>query len=171
MKYSFALLLSLILINASYSQTKEEALRDAKITAQATLDMDFKTVLKHTYPPILKLMGGEEAATDFIKQTFENMESQGFVFEKADVQEVSEVIKEHGQYRCYSHSINVMKMGDQRITSKSYLLGIYDEDKKIWYFLEAEKLKNKALADQILPDFKTSLNIPKDDMTFEDIKD
>jgi len=168
---NLSLLILLLFITIGYSQTKEEALRDAKITAKATLDMDFKTVLKHTYPPILKLMGGEDAAVSFIKQTFESMESQGFTFEKADVQEVSDVIKEHGQYRCYSHSINVMKMGKQRITSKSYLLGIYDEDKKIWYFLEAEKLKNKALADQILPDFKTSLNIPKDEMSFEDIED
>jgi len=171
MKHSFLITLVLIVTSITYSQTKETALRDAKITAKATLDMDFKTVLKHTYPPILKLMGGEAAATNFIKQTFEGMESQGFVFEKADVQEVSEIVKEYGQYRCYSHSINVMKMGNQRITSKSYLLGIYDDDKKIWYFLEAEKLKNKALTDQILPDFKTSLEIPKDEMSFEDIED
>lgn len=157
-------------VSVSFSQTKKEALRDAKITAKATLSSDFKTVLKHTYPPIIKLMGGEEAALNLIEKAFSSMKKQGLSFEKAEVVSVSNIVKEQGQYRCFIENNNEMKMPDVKITSKSYLLGIYDETKKIWYFLEAEKLKEKSIADQILPDFKTSLEIPKDDMKMEKIK-
>jgi len=64
-----------------------------------------------------------------------------------------------------------MTMSGQRISSKTYLLGIYNEDDKLWYFLEAKQLKNKALIDQVLPDFKTRLNIPDDEMTTAPIDD
>jgi hypothetical protein len=154
-----------------FSQTKDTALRDARITSQATLDMDFKTVLKHTYPSIVDLMGGTTAAEHIIENMFKEMNDKGFVFEKADVQYVSEIVKEQNQYRCYTYSINVMKIDKQRITSKSYLLGIYDEEKEIWYFLEADKMKNKLLLDKVLPNFETNLVIPEDDISFESIED
>lgn len=170
MKKYYLILVTSLIIGTTYSQTKKSAIRDAKITAQATLNMDFKTVFKHTYPPILEFMGGSDNAIKTIEQAFSNMKSQGFVFEKADVIDVSEIVEEQEQYRCYVYGVNVMKMGNKRITSKSYLLGIYDEEKSIWYFLEAEKLKNKALTDRILPGFKTNLNIPDDEMSFDDIK-
>jgi hypothetical protein len=169
-KQFFITTILLCVFTLSFSQTKATALRDAKITSKATLDMDFKTVLKHTYPSIVDLMGGTTAAEHIIENMFKDMTSQGFVFEKAEVQGVSEIVKEQNQFRCYTHSINVMKINNQRITSTSYLLGIYDEEKQIWYFLEADKLQNKMLADKILPNFKTNLNIPKDETKMEVIE-
>ncbi|WP_299047840.1 hypothetical protein [uncultured Polaribacter sp.] len=53
-------LLSFFFSFISLSQTKEEALRDAKITADATLRSDYKTVLAYTYTPVLKVMGGKK---------------------------------------------------------------------------------------------------------------
>lgn len=41
-----------------FSQTKEDALNDAKTTSKATLEMDFETVLKHTLPKVVDMMGG-----------------------------------------------------------------------------------------------------------------
>lgn len=161
------LLVSVLTLDA---QTEETALRDAKIAAKATLEMDFKTVLKHTYPSIVEMMGGEEKAIPLLEQTFESMKSNGFKFEKAEVLSVSNIVEEQGQHRCYIEGENVMVMNDQRITSKSYLLGIYDSEKELWYFLEAQKLKDSALANQVLPNFKTSLNIPDDEMKTESIK-
>lgn len=62
-----------------------------------------------------------------------------------------------------------MKMPGMRIKSKSYLLGFYDENNKIWYFIEASKIKDKILMDKIFPEFQTSLNIPEDTMETETI--
>ena len=43
---------------------------------------------------------------------FAEMGEQGFVFEKADVQFVSDVVFEQDEYRCYTQSMNVMKMNN-----------------------------------------------------------
>ncbi|MEW4922342.1 hypothetical protein [Algibacter sp. 2305UL17-15] len=170
---SILLMLLISVSSISFAQTKEElkkfALRDAKITAEATLKKDFETVFKHTYPTIIKVMGGKEKALELLKTTFKKIEEQGLIFEKSDIISVSEVVFEDDQYRCYVESLNQIKMNNMRIKSKSYLLGIYSEDKKIWYFLEAEKLKDKAMEEMILPNFKTGLNIPKDEVTTEQI--
>ncbi|WP_299121287.1 hypothetical protein [uncultured Winogradskyella sp.] len=154
-----------------FSQTKEDALSDAKITSKATLEMDFKTVLKHTLPKVVNMMGGEEAALTLLKSTFDTMKTQGFVFEKADIISVSEIVEEQGQYRCVIEGYNQMKMASQRIKSKSYLLGIYNETDGYWWFVEAKQLKNKAMLDMVLPDFETNLDIPDDDVQVEQIED
>lgn len=167
----FKLVLIFLLISfLSFSQTKETAIRDAKITANATIDGKYKTLIKHTLPGIVNMMGGEESATKIIKKSMEEMASQGFVFEKAEITEVSKIVNEQNQFRCYVQNSSQLKMGDKRIKSKSYLLGIYDTKKKIWYFVESKLLKNKAMIDKVLPEFETSLKIPDNEMKTEIVK-
>ena len=170
---SIILILFLFVSGLSLSQEeiqlKEYALRDASITSKATLNKDYETVLKHTYPSVLILMGGKESAIELIKSTFSAMESQGFIFETTEVLSVSDVVFEQDQYRCYVEGMNQMVMSGMRIKSKSYLLGIYNPAAKFWYFIEAAQLKNTALMPTVLPDFKTSLIIPEDEVTTEKI--
>ena len=169
-KLKKVLLFVLIATSTSvFSQTKTDALQDAKTTSKATLEMDFDTLLKHTLPSVLEMMGGKEATLKVLNTTFEGMKAQGFVFEKADIIGVSEIVNEQGQYRCVVEGYNQMKMSKQRISSKSYLLGIYNEVDNYWWFIEAKQLKNNAFVNQILPDFETSLDIPEDDVTVEEI--
>ncbi|MDP5082351.1 MAG: hypothetical protein NWP87_06825 [Winogradskyella sp.] len=154
-----------------FSQTKESALMDAKTTSKATLSLDFETLLHHTLPKVVDLMGGKDAALTLLKSSFSSMKTQGFVFEKADILSASEVVKEQGQYRCIIEGYNQMKMSSQRIKSKSYLLGIYNEADKFWWFIEAKQLKNKDMLDQVLPNFETRLEIPEDDVEVERVED
>ncbi len=170
-----SILLFLFSCNLLFSQSnealRESVLRDAKITSNATLNFDFKTVLEHTYPSVVELMGGEEKALELLKSTFEGMSSQGFIFEKADIINLSEIVFEQNQYRCYVEGYNQIKMPGMRIKSKSYLLGIYDNKHEKWWFIEAKQLKNAALIDQVLPDFNTNLKIPDDDVQTETLKE
>jgi len=153
------------------SELKAQALKDAKATSQATLKFDFNTVLKHTYPGVVTLMGGKEKAITLLESTFNSMSQEGFVFEKADITSVSDVIFEQDQYRCYVESYNQIVMNNLRIKSKAFLLGIYDADLKYWYFIEAKQVKNSALMEQVFPNFKTSLIIPDNEMIQEKIED
>ena len=150
------------------SQTKDEALIDAKKTAKATLNSDFRTVLDYTFPPVLKLMGGKEKALEIIAKAMSNMKSSGFVFESADVISVSEIVEEQNQHRCIIKNINVMTFNGQKITSESYLFGIYNEEQSRWNFIEAKQLANPAI-NQVLPDFKTELVIPQGKVSTEKI--
>ena len=170
---STILMLLLFCSSISFAQSTEalkaSALRDAKIAAQANLKMDFNKVLDYTYPSILELMGGKEKAVELLNSTFNTMKENGFVFEKADVLGVSDIVFENDQYRCYIQGFNQMIMSGMRIKSKSYLFGIYNSEAKFWYFMEAKQLKNEAMMKQIFPNFKTSLEIPDDEMTTEEI--
>lgn len=166
------LLTSIVMLSLNvFSQTKESALKDATTTSKATLKMDFETVLKHTLPGVLEMMGGKDAALKTIKTSFTGLKSQGFEFEKADILSVSDIVKEQGQHRCIIEGYNQIKMNNQRIKSKGYLLGIYNSVDKYWWFIEAKQLKNKAMLDLVLPNFETSLNIPDDDIKMEPIED
>lgn len=165
------LLLVLIAISVNaFSQTKADALKDAKITSKATLEMDFETLLQYTLPSVIDMMGGKNAALKVLTTTFEGMKAQGFVFEKADINNVSDIVEEQGQFRCVVEGYNQMKMSEQRLSSKSYLLGIYNDVDKHWWYIEAKQLKNKALADKILPNFETKLIIPEDEVKAEAIE-
>lgn len=168
------LIVLFITYSFSFSQNEElkvSATRDAKIAADATLNENYDLLLKHTFIEVIEIMGGAENAKKTITAAMNSMKQQGFVFEKAEVISVSDIVTEEGQYRCYIENNNVMKMGDSlRIRSKSFLLGVYSEKEKIWRFIEAEKLNNIAMVAKILPNFRTSLQIPKDEMKMEKIE-
>ena len=154
-----------------FSQSKEDALKDAKTISKATLAYDFDTVLKYTLPKALEMMGGKEAAKEILTSTFEGMTTQGFKFEKHEVIGVSDVVKEQNQYRCVVESYGQMVMPGQRIKTKSYLVGIYNDEGKHWWFIEAKQLKNEAIADQLLPGFETALELKDDETEVEPIVD
>ncbi len=164
-------LLAIVLLKSSlFSQTKEEALRDANITGEATLKNDYSTVLTYTLPKVVEMMGGKENAVKALTNMMNQIKKDSdFKIEKYEVISVSDVIKEQGQYRCYVETKNQMKVANTRIKNKSYLFGIFDTNNKIWQFIEANKLKNNAQIDMIIPKFKTSLNIPDDERNMEKI--
>ena len=153
---------------STFSQTKDEAIRDAKKTAAATLKSDIKTVLEYTYSPVLEMMGGKEKALTLMTKAMSEMAAQGFKFEKAEVISSSEIVNEQNQYRCFIKNNYIMTFNGQRITSESYLLGIYNEKEKRWSFIEAKQLSNPAIS-QVFTDFKTSLVIPQGKMSTKKI--
>ncbi|NER14209.1 hypothetical protein GWK08_12215 [Leptobacterium flavescens] len=173
MKKITLLLLFLAVSFATAQTTKEleeSALRDAKAAADATLKFDFENVLKYTHPKIIEASGGKDALINVLESTFATMKSQGFVFEKAEVNGVSNVVFEQDEYRCIIEGYNQMKLDGKRISSKSYLFGFYNKEQKHWYFLEAARLKNAQLVSVLLPDFKTDIEIPEDEIKTEDIE-
>lgn len=145
-----------------FSQNKEDALRDAKITANATLKGDFKTVLAYTHPAIIEFSGGMDVLLPQVEKMMADMKSQGLEFKKAEVDFVSDIVEEQNEHRCYIKNINIMAFNGQTIKSTSYLMGFFLKDSKHWVFTEAEKIKTAALQQQIFPDFKTALEVPDD---------
>lgn len=150
---------------------KKEAMRDAQAACNATLKEDFKKLLTFTHPNILKAAGGSEVMEEYLKTTFDQMKANGFAYEVAETKAVSDIVKEQGEYRCYVENYNVMRMNDKRITSTSYMLGMYDETAKKWKFVEAKEMKSTGSIIAYFPDFKTSMNIPENTMEVKDIKE
>jgi hypothetical protein len=168
-----ALVILLIISGISFAQSKEElkeaALRDANLITKATLKFDFRTIFKYTFPSVIDMMGGKEPAAKMLESSFDKMKTEGFEFEKAEVVSVSDVVFENNEYRCLVESFIQIKMANMRVKTKSYTLGIYNSDDKIWQFIESKQLKNSSLTNVILPGFKTNLEIPDDEMTTEQL--
>jgi hypothetical protein len=161
----------LIVVFGGHAQTKEGAMRDAKLAAQGSMSADYESIIKYSLPEIIELMGGKEAAKTSISAMYKSMNEQGLVFEKAEILEVSDIVKEQGQSRCTVKSYNEMTMTGQRLKSTSYLLGIYNDEGEHWTFIEAKQLQTPQLVNQILPDFETSLDLPKDDVEIVPVKE
>ena len=106
-----------------------------------------------------------------VLETIKDCIANGFKYEVAQTKSVSDVVKEQGEYRCYVENYNVMKMNNKRITSTSYMLGFYNEEKQKWTFVEAKEMKASGTIIAYFPDFKTSLNIPENTMKTSDIKE
>lgn len=150
---------------------KASAMRDAKAATDATLKLDFKTLLTFTHPNILEAAGGADVMEEYLKTTFAQMQANGFAYEKVETKSVSDIVKEQGEYRCYIENYNQMKMNGKRIISTSYMLGFYNETAKKWTFVEAKEMKSAGSIIAYFPNFKTSLDIPENTMEMEDIKE
>ena len=165
--YYLTFILTSAFFSLGNSQTKEQALKDAQLTAQAAVTENIDLLLDHTLPSVVKLMGGHESAKAMLDQRFKSMKAQGMRFEKSEILSVSDIVNEQGQYRCVAENHVQMLTTEQRIVSKSYLLGVYNDIDGYWWFIEAKQLQTPALAEQILPGFETQLKLPNDDVRFE----
>ena len=152
-------------------ELKDLAIENAQAASNATIALDFETVLKYTLPSVVELMGGKEAALPMLTSQFDKMAAEGFLFEKSEVKGVVDFKKEDDEYRCIVEGYNEMRMPNMKIKSKSFLLGVYNPDVKHWYFVEAKQLKNPAMRDMVLPDFKTEMELPEDEITTEMIEE
>lgn len=149
------------------SQTEDElkalAIAQARITSDATVAKDYKTVLNYTLPAVLELMGGKDAALQSINSAMAGMEENGFKVVKSEVVKMVGFAFEQDQYRCVIENNILVRMNQESsVESTSYIIGMYDQGAGQWHFIEAGEFKNKALMEQVLPGFETQLNIPDD---------
>lgn len=165
-KYFLSLLLLVVAATNLNAQTEQElkdlALAQAKITSDATVAGDYSVVLSYTFPQVLDMMGGKDAALETVTTAMDGMKQQGFSITKSEVKELVGFAQEDEQYRCVIKNYIVLNHTDYVINSTSYIFGVYDADAAQWFFIEGSQLKNAALAQEVIPGFKTALNIPDD---------
>jgi len=164
------LLLSNGICNAqNETELKAQALKSAKETSQALLDLDYETIIKYTHPNIVEASGGKAKMVSLLETVMHKAKGMGVIIEKSEIGNLLNFTKEQGQYRCLIENSLVISMQTQkkRIRNKSSLFGFYDADIKQWYFVEAAKLNN-AQVNSFFPDFKTSITIPVDEQSVED---
>lgn len=155
------------------AQTEDElkalAIAQAKIACEATENSDYETLFDYTMPEVLELMGGRESALGMMAETMKSMESQGVSITSSEVIEMTGFAYEQDQYRCVIKNKVVVKMSPEQSTqSISHMFGVYNSDLNRWYFIEGAQINNQALIGMILPDLKTSLNIPPDERSMID---
>ena len=168
-KTPYLLILLMVISSFSFAQTQEElketVLRDVKIFNKAKLKLDYETVVKHTHPNVIETNGGKAKTLASLKETYAKFKkNRTWAYEKASAKNVSDIVFENGEYRCFIENYDQIKRDDTRTKSTNYLLATYNANAKIWCFVKARELKGEK-GTVIFPEYKTSLDIPKDVVT------
>lgn len=135
------------------------ATRLAREMADATLKGSFETVIDHTYPPVVRMLGGREAAIRTSADVFKRLAEQGMSITSYAVSEPTAVLAEGAHTFAVLPTKMEMKFKEGRILSKSYILGISADGGKSWTFIDGSGINSKT--EKILPKLPEKLVLPK----------
>lgn len=144
------------------STLKKYAIRDAKEMTQASISQDANILLKYTHPHVIKKYG-ERKMLETTNDIFRTMKAQKIKIISSKINGVTEIKKEHKEYRCLVKNTVVMSFSGRPVTIKSSLFGFYDKKKEHWYFVESNKLLDDEETKTLFPNFETSIEIPIDE--------
>lgn len=157
-----AFLVSGSLFSQNIKDLKKSAIRDAKVVSEASIKQDTRTLIKYTHPKIIQ-KHGKLKTMEIIDDVFGMMGAQNIKILSSKINEIGEIKKEKGEYRCLVTNTIKMDLNGRKVTVNSSLFGFYNKQTKIWSFIESSKLFNDPETQEIFPDFKTSIIIPEDE--------
>lgn len=128
--------------------------------AKLLLAKDYSAFVKYTYPPILKMAGGEAKMTALIKQSFKQIEDQGYKILKVSIENPTGIIHFGKKLQCSVTQLLEMKVPNGRIVSKSTLIGNSDNNGKNWTFLDTHGATLQELQ-KTIPGLSNDLIIPE----------
>lgn len=131
----------------------------AEETAKALLNDDYETLIKFTYPKVIKLIGGKEKMISIIKKGKFEMNDQGISFEKVDIGEPGKAVKAGDEIHALIPQTVFMKVPNGRMKSETNLLAISTDNGNNWYFLDTVNLTMETIKN-ILPNYNTDLILP-----------
>ena len=125
-----------------------------------TLAGDYAVVIDHTYPTIVKEMGGREKAIEQVKSIMESMKNQGFEITRYNVGEPGEFKTEGVNTFVVVPTSLEMKFAAGRVIQKSYLLGVSPDGGKAWTFLDGAGARDKATWARVVPKLPEGFKLP-----------
>ena len=160
-KYLFIVLIIPVKL---FAQDPNVVKQQANVMATATIKGDYPTLIAHTYPKLVNMMGGKEKAITLVSQAMAQMKSQGITVEKAVVGAPAKFYKAGSEIHCLVPENVTMAMPKGHASGSSNMLGISADGGKTWSFVDL----NKATIDkipQLFPNFNKDLKIPEPTFT------
>ena len=167
------LLLTICLSTIVYGQEedlKAAAIRDAKHVTASYLKENVKELIAYTHPDVIKALGGKDAVARMLKETFENAKATNIVVVKNATGDLLDFKKENGEYRCLIEKTTITEVPgrNKRIIQNTTMFGFYNSKLKHWQFIDGSKLVD-GMHKNYFEDFKTTIEIPKMEMSVEDM--
>ena len=128
--------------------------------AKATLNGDYKTLVKYTHPKVVKMMGGKDKMVTVLTSSISQMKSQGVSFEKANIGEPGKTISVGTELYSVLPQQLVMKANGQKFSTTSTLLASSADKGKTWYFTDAGGMTDQQIK-QLFPGVLGKLTINK----------
>jgi hypothetical protein len=142
--------------DASYPEIKAKA----KATADALVRADFNTVADHTYPKVIRLMGGRANMISTTAQEMRKMESSGFTIKSVSVVEPNKVQIIGTQIFSIVPMAMTMRVPGGTMLVESFLIAISEDGSKTWKFVDGTIAGNRPMLRRIFPVAADKLRLP-----------
>lgn len=126
---------------------------------QAFISSDYETLVKFTYPAIVKKAGGIENSVAQIQKDVEDLKAQGVTFDSVSVGEPSIFVRAGEEIHTVIPQTQFLNVPRGTIKAESYLLAITQDQGKTWYFLDTAEIDSNNVR-KILPNYNFDLKIP-----------
>lgn len=144
----------------TFGQVDKKRIKEqAEVTAAALMQSDYETLLNHTYPVIIDMIGGREEMISVIENGRAEMEQQGISFESVTIGDPTETVEAGEEIHCLISQTLFLKVPKGRMKSESYLLAISQDNGAHWFFIDTVNLTMENIKD-IIPNYNLSLVLP-----------
>ena len=131
----------------------------------ATCTGDYRTVLDMTYPKVLEMMGGKEAALKQIETAMNAIKGQGITFKVKEVNTPTVMKSGKEFYRVTPYAL-LMTVPGKKITLSSAVVGVSSDEGKSWKYINLNEKGEKGIR-EMLPQLPAEMKIPKQEQKVE----
>lgn len=121
---------------------------------------DYPTLVKHTYPKVVEMMGGGEKMIAMVKRGRADLEAQGIKIDTSMVRDPSATVKAGDEIHCLIPQTVILNIPNGKVRSENYLIGISQDGGKHWYFIDTAQITMANVKD-VLPNYNMDLIIPQ----------
>ncbi len=159
----FALLFSLPCWAYELTPQDETAIREKTELAKSSYEKgDFDTLLSLTHPKAIEIFGGQENMKKVITAAMERHKELKLSFESAQYGKITAPVTSKDNIFCFLPTDTIMKVGDKRVHSISYMIAIKPIAGGDWKLLDGSGLRNdKTLINLFFPDFPADAQLPE----------
>jgi hypothetical protein len=163
-----ALLVSAAVADAGVdAKTQQLVKKKVEDINEALVKGNYATIVDLTHESLIKKLGGREKAIAEITKAMDDIKAKGATFRVVQVDLPKDFATVGDKmFVVVPFSLEIKLMG-QKITTKSYLVGVSTDKGKTWTFIGADA--GEAEIREHFPDLPASLKLPKVDVQFEKI--
>jgi hypothetical protein len=155
---------ALALCSIAFAQTDDPRIglikKGADSVGTAMVAGKYGVVLDLTYPAILELMGGREKALGYVEKQIDAMKEQGISIVAFTAGDPSEIKAGGSELFAAIPTTVEMKAPQMKITGKSFLLAISQDQGKRWTFADGANLTPEIMK-AMFPKFPPDLKLPE----------
>jgi hypothetical protein len=162
----------LALCSLAFAQTDDPRIglikKGADSVGAAMVAGKYGVVLDLTYPAILELMGGREKALGYVEKQMNAMKDQGISIVAFTAGDPSEIKAGGSELFAAIPTVVEMKAPQMKITGKSFLVAISQDQGKSWFFADGANLTPEIMK-AMFPKFPPDLKLPEKSNSVEKI--
>jgi len=121
---------------------------------------DFSTVADYTYEPVIKLMGGKEAAIAVIEAQIKDLEDKGMTIVSitaADPEPVTNI--ENLQFSIVPTKIK-LKLENTTMQGEEFMIAVSNDGGKVWKFVDGAAATDQDMMKEVFGDAAGKLRLP-----------